>query len=247
MLFVSCGHLHWPYLGQCRKKHRNDADEQDTSGQYIEELRKLKAHLSCAKHSGAYCYISPDTQEHIRLSTFMLTAWAKHIVCPLGNTHLSSLSLQSLKQASVHKPPNFPNFVTSRKRTRRTAPSPPLPLVIHIHIPPNLVGSTSAASPSHHPSPQGLPSIPTSDNSEPLALYLPTARFLSMLTGPHEDFLQYLSLLTDAGYDDVQQIEEADAQALYGLIDDHYYAAAVIREEAARFVRRVRKGKGRAA
>jgi hypothetical protein len=48
---------------------------------FTSELRQLKAHLSCAKHPGKWCYVDPvKPGDHIHLDIFKLTLWAKKIV-----------------------------------------------------------------------------------------------------------------------------------------------------------------------
>ncbi|KAI5999729.1 hypothetical protein EDC04DRAFT_2908976 [Pisolithus marmoratus] len=49
---------------------------------FASEFHKLKERLSCAQHTGKYCYVTP-TGDHDTLDIYKLTSWAKSIF--LGN------------------------------------------------------------------------------------------------------------------------------------------------------------------
>ena len=47
-------------------------------------LRQLKEHLSCAKHGGRWCYVSPIDGQHWELDIFVLTLLSRSVL-PIGN------------------------------------------------------------------------------------------------------------------------------------------------------------------
>ena len=67
-----------------RKEPTGDTVAENASIDVTDMLRQLKEHLSCAKHGGRWCYVSPIDGQHRELDIFVLTLWAKKIVSSLN-------------------------------------------------------------------------------------------------------------------------------------------------------------------
>lgn len=64
-----------------KRKEPGDLNAQiESASDFMNELRQLKMHLTCATHHGHWCYVSLIDAHHKELDIFVLTLWAKKIV-----------------------------------------------------------------------------------------------------------------------------------------------------------------------
>ncbi|KIJ96350.1 hypothetical protein K443DRAFT_10688 [Laccaria amethystina LaAM-08-1] len=106
-----------------------NSEEPDTTLTFIKELRELKRRLECQLHKGRYCFVSPINGQHQGCDIYQLTFWAKKIF---------------LGQANYQSPPSSLEFDHVPKRIRRVKPAISSQPEIHVHIPSNIIASSSS-------------------------------------------------------------------------------------------------------
>jgi len=73
---------------KCKEPSDSSAVAEHPTIDFTDKLCQLKEHLSCAKHGGRWCYVSPINGQHQQLDLFVLTLWAKKIVSNLNISHV---------------------------------------------------------------------------------------------------------------------------------------------------------------
>lgn len=145
-------------------------EEPDTTLTFVKELRELKRRLECQLHKGRHCFVSPINGQHQGCDIYKLTFWAKKIVRLRSSSRslCISLQVQFLGQANYQSPPSSLEFDHVSKRIRRMKPVISSQPEIHVHIPSNLIASSSSRldqrfsfNDSHRSNPTDF--IPSSD------------------------------------------------------------------------------------
>ena len=73
---------------KCKEPSDSSTVAEHPTIDFTDKLCQLKEHLSCAKHGGRWCYVSPINGQHQQLDLFVLTLWAKKIVSNLNISHV---------------------------------------------------------------------------------------------------------------------------------------------------------------
>ncbi|KAI6150232.1 hypothetical protein EDD17DRAFT_1765884 [Pisolithus thermaeus] len=196
---------------------------------FASEFCKLKERLSCAQHTGKYCYVTP-TGDHDALDIYKLTSWAKSIF--LGN-------------ATYEQPPEMNMFDHAPKQCHMSSGMSNVP-TIHVHLPGSLDGSKRHESVSS--STRYLMGSVSDEENDPTICFPAITDALQELDTmmPLLNMLQYEDNLISHGVAYVNSVMGIQEEFFIDVVGMPLGAVCPFLATTCQLIHRAKKGKGRA-